>query len=56
MTKNIEKFNREYFLNLKTEEERENYVMDFIKRGISKMEKGGISYDNGLHSNRTNGC
>lgn len=56
MTKNVEKFNRNYFLKLKTQEERERYVMDFIKRGISKMEKGGSINDNGLYINRSNGC
>lgn len=56
MTKNVEKFNRNYFLKLKTQEEREKYVMDFIKRSIDKMEKGGTAYDNGLHTNRSNGC
>lgn len=56
MTKNIEKFNRAYFLKLKTQEEREKYVMDFIKRGILKMENGGNKNDNGLYINRSNGC
>ena len=56
MTKNVEKFNRNYFLKLKTQDERERYVMDFIKRGISKMENGGNINDNGLHVNRSNGC
>ena len=56
MTKNVEKFNRDYFLKLKTQEEREKYVMDFIKRGISRMENGGNINDDGLYINRANGC
>lgn len=46
MTKNIEKFNRNYFLSLKTQEERVKYFIDYIKRGFDKMEKGGKPYDN----------
>lgn len=52
MSKNIERFNEDYFISLKTQKEKENYFMSFIKKAISKMEKGGVIYDNGLCTNR----
>lgn len=51
---NIERFDKDYFKSLKTQKEKEEYTMSFIKKAISKMEKGGVVYDNGLCTNRRN--
>jgi len=46
MTVKIERFNREYFKSLKTQKEKEDYFIKYIKKALSIMDKGGKTHDN----------
>lgn len=42
--KEIERFSRGYFNNLKTMKEKEEYFIKFIQKSLGIMEKGGNPY------------
>lgn len=46
MIKKIDRFDREYFKKLKTQEERDKYFVNYILKTSAIMEKGGTPHDN----------